>query len=305
MVWVADELRDGKVVYAGTELLRIEDANYRLVLSQAEAQLQASEVKKKTARDGLVIAKKNLVLLQTEYKRQQQLAAMGTVSKTALESFERQLLTGQTQVENLQNSLVLISAEHKALIAQRDAAELDLQRTIKRAPFNVRITKVNIGIAQYANKGQLMFTADGLEVAEIEAQFSVGTLRPLIKGVTSGTETNVRAGATLLNAVVHLRSATHAVEWSARVDRVSGTIDPLTQTIGVIVAVDRPYDSAMPGERPPLLRDTFVEVELYSEPIMQQTVVPWSAMHDGMVYVVGGDSRLEMRKVKVKFIQQG
>ena len=305
IVWIADELRDGKVAHAGAELLRIEDANYRLALAQTEAQLQSSEVKQKTARDALVIARKNFTLLQTEYKRQQELAAQGTVSRTMLESSERQVLTGQTQVQELKNSLALIAAEHQVLIAQREAAMLDLQRTVKIAPFDVRITKVNIGTAQYSNKGQLMFTGDGLEVAEIEAQFSVGILRPLIRREAAGKDSNVRAGATQLNALVRLSSSSHTVEWPARVDRVAGSIDPLTQTIGVIVVVDRPYASASPGERPPLLRDTFVEVELRSEPIEQQIVVPWSAVHDGTVYVVDNESRLELREVTVEFSLQG
>ena len=79
IVWVSDELRDGKVVPSGTELLRIEDSNYRLALAQTEAQLQASEVKYQAAQDGLTIAKKNLSLLQTEYKRQNKLADKGTI----------------------------------------------------------------------------------------------------------------------------------------------------------------------------------------------------------------------------------
>ncbi len=191
------------------------------------------------------------------------------------------------------------------MVAQREAAKLDLERTVKIAPFDVRITQVNIGIAQYANKGQLMFTGDGLDVAEIEAQFSVGILRPLIRRKPTGKDTNVRAGATQLNALVRLSSSSHTVEWPGRVDRVAGAIDPLTQTLGIIVVVDRPYDSASPGERPPLLRDTFVEVELYSEPIERQVVVPWSAVHDGTVYVVDQESRLEVRKVTVGFSQQG
>lgn len=305
VAWVSDKLRDGKVVPSGAELLRIEDANYRLALAQTEAQLQASEVKHKTAKDGLSIAKKNLSLLQTEYKRQKKLAAKGTISKTTLDGTERQVLAGKTQTQNLKNSLDLISAERKVLIAQRDAAKLDLQRTVKKAPFDTRITKVNIGIAQYANKGQLMFTADGLEVAEIEAQFSVGILRPLIRRIATEGDTTIRAGATQLDAVVRLRTATHTVEWPARVDRVAGTIDPLSQTLGIIVAVDRPYAMARPGERPPLLRDTFVEVELRSKPIAKQIVVPWSAVHDGIVYLINDESRLEMRKVMVGFSQQG
>ncbi|MCF6281873.1 MAG: efflux RND transporter periplasmic adaptor subunit [Candidatus Polarisedimenticolaceae bacterium] len=305
VTWVADELRDGHVVTAGSELLRIEDANYRLILAQAEAQLQASEVKQRAAREGLVLAKKNLTLLQTEYSRLERLAAKGTISKNTLESTERQLLAGETQIVNLQNALDLSIAEHQVLIAQQSAAKLDLQRTVITAPFDVRIIQVNIGTAQYANRGELLFTADGLALAEVEAQFSVGILRPLIQGVVGDNPSNIRAGATRLNAKVHLRTATHSVEWPARVDRVAGTIDPQTQTIGVIVAIDQPYASAIPGQRPPLRRDTFVEVELYSPPIRQQIVIPLNAIHDGQIYIINSDNRLEKRKIKIDFSQQG
>ncbi len=305
VIWISDDLRDGKVVTKGTELLRIEDANYRLARAQAEAQLKVSGVRQKTANDALIIAKQNLNLLQAEYKRQQELAGTGAVSKSVLENSQRQALTGQTQVQELQNTLALITAEYQVLLAQQDAAKLDLQRTLQSAPFDVRITEVKIGTAQYANKGQLLFTADGLDIAEIEARFSIGILRPLIKGLAMGNDSNIRAGATQLQAVVRLRTTNHVVEWPASVDRVSGTIDPLSQTLGVIVAVDRPYDSASPGVRPPLRRDTFVEVELRSEPIKNQTVVPWGAVHDGMVYVINDESRLEKRKVTVDFRQQG
>ena len=41
--------------------------------------------------------------------------------------------------------LDLMSAEHQVLVAHRQAAEFDLQRTVKKAPFDVRITRVNIG----------------------------------------------------------------------------------------------------------------------------------------------------------------
>ena len=305
VVWISDELRDGRVVVAGTELLRIEDANYQLIQAQTEAQLQAAEAKRKSAQKALTLANQNLTLLQKDYKRQQQLAAKGTISKTTLESTERQVLVGRTQVDTHQSSLNLLNAENEALLAQRDAAALDLQRTTITAPFDVRITRVNIGTDQYANKGQLLFTGDGLEVAEIEAQFSVGILRPLIRGITTESNTPIRAGAMGLNALVRLQTASHTVEWPARVDRVAGSIDPQTQTLGVIVAVDKPFASAVPGERPPLMRDTFVEVELYSPPIMQRVVIPRSALRDGSVYVVNDESRLEMRKVKLDFAQQG
>lgn len=305
VAWVSDDLLDGRVVAAGTELLRIEDSNYRLALIQAEAQLRASEVKNKTARDGLAIAKKELELLRTEYERKRNLAKTGTVSKAVVDAAERPMLAGQTQVSNLKNTIDLNEAEHQVLIAQRDAAKLDLDRISKIAPFDARITTVKIGVAQYANKGQLMFLADGLDVAEIAAQFSTGVLRPLIGASGNGGATGVRRGVLGLQAVVRLQTARHTVEWPARISRVSGIIDPQTQSIGVVVAVDRPTDKARPGERPPLFRNTFVEVELSSAPIKSQIVVPLNAVHQGMVYLVDSDLRLERRKVEIDFSLKG
>lgn len=306
VVWMADDLRDGMVIPKDTPLLRIEDADYRLILVQADAQLKVSRAKQKTAADGLSLAEKNQVLLEKEYERQSKLAKSGAVSQAGLEAAERQLLAGSIQVENQRNDLALLEAEEQVLIAQRDTARLNLQRTEIKAPMDVRIVRVDIGLHQYANKGQFLFEADGLDTVEVEARFSVGVLRPLIKGrslinPSAEEQPDISTGVVGLQASVLLRTANHKVQWPARVDRVSGSINPLTQSVGVIVAIDRPQDMFRPGERPPLLRDTFVEVELSTGPIDSQIVIPSSALNNNAVYVIADDSRLEVRPVKTAF----
>lgn len=302
--WISNDLKNGRTVPAGTELLRIEDANYRLALMQAEVQLQAADVKDKTIRSSLEIAAKDLKILQDDYNRKKGLAAKGAVAKSSVETAERQMLNGSTQVTNLENAIELNAVERQVAEVQKASAELDLQRTHMVAPFDVRITAVNIGEAQYANKGQLLFAADGLQVAEIEAQFPIGVLRPLIAGAQKA-EATPSDGVMGLLATVKLRTATHTVEWPARIDRVSGVIDPQTQSLGVVVTIFRPTARAQPGERPPLYRNTFVEVELRSQPMEGQIVVPLSALHNGRAFVVDDDSRLDMRKVEVTFAQGG
>ena len=49
-----------------------------------------------------------------------------------------------------------------------------------RAPFDIRITEVKANLAQYANKGQQLFSADGIASAEVEAQFAIGNLMKAI-----------------------------------------------------------------------------------------------------------------------------
>lgn len=306
VVWISDDLKNGRTVDKGAVMLRIEDVNYRLALAQATAQLQAAAAQVESTRANLAIARQDLDILTADFKRKKDLAAKGAVATTAVESAERQMLNGQTQVQILQNTLQVSEAEREVLASQKTSAELDLERTLKIAPFAARITEVKIGEAQYANKGQLLFTADGLDVAEIEAQFPVGMMRPLINALQQGgqdTGPDPVQAVKGLNAQVRLRTPTHTVRWPARIERAAGLIDPQTQSIGVVVAIDNPETQAQPGLRPRLLRGTFVEVELSAPPLAKQVVVPRAAVHDGSVYVVGDEDRLEMRKVNVAFSQ--
>lgn len=304
--WVAPELKNGSRIAAGTPLLRIEDANYRLVLAQLDAQLKASDVKDETTRASLAIAERDLKLLQQDYERKKQLVERGATAAASAEATERQMLSGQSQVQTLRNSLDINAAEKQVLIAQREAAALDLARTEIVAPFDVRITNVDIGEAQYANKGQLLFTADGLAAAEVDAQFPIGMLHPLVSAAT-GKDDAMTSQQVLgdLAAVVSLGTATRSVSWPAAIQRTSGIIDPQTQSVGVVVTVDDPDGQAEAGKRPRLLRNTFVKVELTAPAMAKQIVVPRNALHDGAVYVVDAESRLEVREVKTAFAQGG
>lgn len=299
--WVSNDLKNGRSIVAGTEMLRIEDVNYRLALAQIIAQLNAAIVKDKVTATNLKIAEKDLKILQSDYKRKKDLLAKGAVSKASAEASQRQMLNGQTQVQNQKNAVELNFVERQVLVAQKESAELDLKRTHMIAPFDVRITDVKIGEAQYANKGQLLFAADGVQIAEIEAQFPMGMLRPLMIGQENKSLSSVLD----LNAKVRLRTSSLDVSWTARIDRVSGVIDPQTQSLGVVVSIFRPTSQAQPGKRPPLYRNTFVEVELRSEPLTDQIVVPLSTVRKGKVYVVDGEDRLVIKVVDVAFSQGG
>ncbi|PCI37896.1 MAG: hypothetical protein COB46_12655 [Rhodospirillaceae bacterium] len=301
VVWISDDLKNGRTIKTGAEMLRIEDVNYRLALAQINAQLNAAIVKDKVTETNLKIAQKDLKILQSDYKRKKDLLAKGAVSKASAEASQRQMLNGQTQVQNQKNAVELNSVERQVLVAQKESAELDLKRTHMIAPFDVRITDVKIGEAQYANKGQLLFAADGIQIAEVEAQFPMGMLRPLMIGQESKSLSSVLD----LHAKVRLNTSSLNVSWTARIDRVSGVIDPQTQSLGVVVSIFRPTSQAQPGKRPPLYRNTFVEVELRSNPLANQIVVPLSTIRKGKVYVVDGDDRLVIKAVDVAFSQGG
>ena len=70
-----------------------------------------------------------------------------------------------------------------------------------------------------------------------------------------------------------------------------------------MIAVDKPYEQAIPGKRPPLVQGMYCEAELRGDVRKAQIIIPRSALHNGHVYVVGTDSRLGRRKVEVAFAQ--
>ena len=93
------------------------------------------------------------------------------------------------------------------------------------------------------------------------------------------------------------------VEWPARFARIGDTVDPKTRTISAIVAVDGAYAKATPGQRPPLIKGMFVEIEIRTRARDESIVVPRSAFHDGRLYVVNVDSRLDIRSVTTGLVQ--
>jgi multidrug efflux system membrane fusion protein len=310
VIWLSEELKNGKIVAQGTELLRIDDSSYQLALIQVETQLNTLDVKDKITRASLALEERSQSLLKKDIERKRELSKQGTISSSILEEAERNMLKGEATVQNLKNNLDINAAERKGLNTQKDIAKLELLRTRVVAPFDVRIADLKVNQAQYVNKGQLLFSADGIDSAEIEARFPIGKLRPLITGKTpaEGEKGNASAlekipGAMGLDTVVRLKTATHTIEWKARVDRVAGVVDPQTQTMGVVVVVDKPYLQARPGQRPALIRNTFVEVELRKKPRDKSIVIPSSAIHDGKVYVMDKENRMEIRSVKTAFIQ--
>jgi hypothetical protein len=92
-------------------------------------------------------------------------------------------------------------------------------------------------------------------------------------------------------------------EWNAEFVRFSDTVDPETRTMGVVVAVDRPFDKVIPGYRPPISKGMFVKVVLSGRNQAQRLLVPRAAIREGAVYVADQSNRLRRRVVKTLFSQ--
>ena len=312
VVWTSDNLRSGLLIPQGTPLLRIDPHEYELGLAQIDAQVGALDARDQTTRASLKIEQRSLELLKSDLGRKQKLFSQGSTSQAAVDTAERAMLTEDAKVQSLLSTLKLNDAERKVLASQRDIAALNVERTELKAPFDLRLGEVNIALGQYVNKGQQLFTGDGIAVAEVVAQFPIGALGPLLgkqadTGAPMGTLSNEEKALSdrhgLLKAKVRLRTPRGVIEWDAAVDRVTATMDPKTRTRGIVLKVTDPYGQATPGQRPPLVRDTAVEVVLLGLPKKGKIAIPASALRKGKVMIADSDKRLRFKSVKPAYMQ--
>ncbi len=301
-------LRDGEILPAGTLLLRIDPVDYELNLAQAEAALAELDIQQTNTKATLEIEQRNLKIAEREYNRISKLAAKGTASQSNLDDAERTLVNSRNAVQNIRNTLALIPTQRKVLEAKQTQAERDLANTNIVAPFNLRVANLQIENDQYVSKGQSLFEGDSVDRVEVLAQFPLSSLRRLFIGREDIHADTALMGEDLprmvqLEPLVRLDMGTTQAEWQAEFVRFSDNVDPQTRTMGVVVAVDKPFEKVKPGVRPPLSKGMFVQVMLRGPVQPNRLVVPRAALRDGQLYLVSKEQRLQRQPVKVLFNQ--
>lgn len=323
--YVHPNLKKGAILAAGTEIVRISPADFVLAVSQAQANIRSAEAKlaelnvtETNTTDLLNIEKRGLELREVELARKQNLLERGTVAQSVLELEQRETLAQRKKVQDLENALRLLPTQHavqREQIAvyqtQLESAKLDLARTRIKLPFGARIADVNVEAEQFVQAGGTLVTADSLDIAEVEAQIPISQFRAMVQAsAPSGLPSIITAQSLSqmietigFEAIVRLRAGNDAIEWPARFARISDTVDPKTRTIGAIVAVDGAYANASPGDRPPLAKGLFVEIEIRTSAGQDRIIVPRSALHAGQLYVADADNRLVIRPVTIGLVQ--
>ncbi|MEJ2394303.1 MAG: efflux RND transporter periplasmic adaptor subunit [Candidatus Thiodiazotropha sp.] len=301
-------LRDGEILPAGTPLLRIDPVDYELNLAQAQAALAELEVQQTNSKATLEIEQRNLKIAEREYDRISKLAAKGTASRSDQDDAERNLVNSRNAVQNIRNTLALIPTQRKVLQAKQTQAERDLANTQIVAPFNLRVANLQIENNQYVSKGQSLFEGDSVDRVEVLAQFPLNSLRRLFIGREDISSDNAMMGDNLpqmveLKPLVRLDMGTTQAEWQAEFVRFSDNVDPQTRTMGVVVAVDKPFEKVKPGIRPPLSKGMFVQVLLSGRRQPNRLVVPRAAVRDSQLYLVNREQRLQRQPVEVLFNQ--
>lgn len=333
-------LRDGTQVQANELLFEIDPQDYQIRREQREAELLQAKSKLDQIRlqsqadaESLIIQKQLLAVRKNEVSRIEQLRGGIASSAAELDSSKIAWLQQAQSVQNLEGSLAtydaqLASAEASVRSAESGlrSAERDVERTRISVPFNGTLAGVSLEEAQYVAPNQQLFQVIDTSRVEIEAQFSLVQLRmlfaerrestsrenlPLQRSenfVSSPIRTANQQGEQLgmenwirgLSADVLVRSGNVETPFPATVERMTGTVDEQTRTLGIVVRVDNrsttsPFSLA-PG--------TYCEVRLRTSQPTLVYILPRNSLESGTVLVVDQSNQLQRRAVQVAFGKQ-
>lgn len=322
--YVHANLKAGETIPADTLVVRIDAKDYAGTLKQTEADLSASrsslkqlDEEEKSTRRSLKLAKNNLSVGEDEYARIKDVYEKGVVTKSALDAEEQKLIQLRQQVEELQGKINGFDSRRQSVKAQIARAEQEVQnretilgRTEISLPFDARIGTVSIDKNEFVAVGSPLFEAIDLKGVEITAQLPIDSMRKLVshlEGTINNNEQIIRPGGRIndrlkLSAKVRLVNGMPSAVWEARVLRISDSIDATRQTLGMVVGVEDSYDKIIPGKRPPLIKGMYTSVDIFA-PERPALVIPRKAVHQGRVYIVDADDRLEIRSVDIQLMQ--
>ncbi|MBL4612464.1 MAG: hypothetical protein JKY91_01850, partial [Emcibacter sp.] len=179
-------------------------------------------------------------------------------------------------------------------------------RTEISLPFDARIGTVSVEKGEYVAVSNLLFEALGIQAVEINAELPVSQFSPLITELGKGT-LNLQKPEDLTKALSKMQIGAYvslvddprkSAKWTGKLLRIGESIDPIRNTLNLVVAVNNPYEGIIPGKRPPLLKGMYVAVEFYTPP-HEMMVLPRKALHQGRVYVATVDNKLEIRPVRI------
>ncbi len=323
IVYIHPQLRKGASLPKGTVVLRIEPTTFEFSLEQSkaglsgiESSLRQLETEEENTRVLLAIMRKNLAVQEKEYQRILEIWQKKLVARSSVDAEEQKVLQLKQQVADLEGKLRAYESRKAALQAQIKQSQTQvaqtrdtLGRTEISLPMDARIGEVFVEKGEFTAAGAVLFEALGTDAVEITAELPTRLFRPLFANQQhERIDLNRPEGlwsildSIDLEARVRLVGFPEAAHWQGKLLRIGESIDPRRDTVSLVVRVDNPYARVIPGERPPLLRGMFAAVSFYAPP-RPMLVIPRKSVHEGRVYVVREDKRLEIRVVDILYRQ--
>lgn len=269
IVYVSPNFIEGGIIRKGETLLRIEDADFKVALIRAQANVaQAEQVLVREEAEG-AIAKKDYEEL-----------GRGEPSPLALR------LPQQAQAK----------ASLQAARAEVEAANLQLTRTKVRAPFTGRVRTKNSDLGQFVSPGRTLGRIFSTNAVEVRLPLTDADLSKLDIPVAFFTKDRASAPDVTLSATI----AGQKRVWKGKIMRTDSTYDTQTRALFAFAEVFDPYGKGASEGGYPLAPGLFVDAEIAGKMFEDVVVLPRDGLRpQNKVYVVDEKGEVEVRNAEV------
>lgn len=258
----------GGYVKQGEILLQIDPSDYQIALATRQTELHQAEAE-----------------LELEMGRQDVALKDYQLLNETLEEEDRALVLREPQL-NAARSRV------RAAEAAVERAELDLQRTTVRAPYDAHILSRNANLGSLVSPGDNLGRLVGVDHYWVITTVPLSRLRWL-----NFPESGQKGSEVIIRNRTAWEPGEHRI---GRLYRLVGALEEQTRLARIIVEVEDPLNFLQPGqERPPLMIGAFVEVEIPAEKIENAIRLNRDYLRKGnTVWVMAGDS-LQIRNPEI------
>ncbi len=269
IVYVSPNFVEGGIFRKGETLLRVEDADFKVAVIRAEANVaQAEQVLVREQAEGEIA--------RQDYEE----LGRGEPSPLALREPQKAQARASLQ----------------AAKADLESTKLNLSRTSVKAPFSGRVRTKASDIGQFVTPGSRLARVFSTDVVEVRLALSDDQLSKLDLPLAFFAKDRASAPKVDLSA----RVAGKTRHWNGRIMRTDSTYDTQTRALFAIAEVFDPYNKGASEDGVPLAPGLFVDADIAGKSFEGVIVIPRDGLRpQDEVYIVDDQGKAEVRKVTV------
>ena len=267
---VSEMLQPGGFFREGEVLMRIDPRDYAYAVERQKAQVEKAnfEVIREKGRQAVAEREWNL---------------LGEELESSPEGKDLALRKPQ-----LRQALAALEAAKSSLAE----AELNLERTVIRAPFNALIKDENVDPGQFITTQTTVATLTGTDRYWVRASLPVSQI-----GLFSLPDRDGGYGARA--QIIH-ETGPVSIEKTGRIIRLLGDLEETGRMARVLIAIDDPLALQSSDAPMPLLLDAYVHVAIEGNTLEGVFSVPTSALREGdRLWLIDAEDTLAIRNVNV------
>ena len=271
VVRISENFTPGGYVRKGETLLQIDPADYENALQLRKSELLQAEADLNIEMGRQNVAQKDYELLELEID----------LEDKSLVLREPQLKAARSRVEAAQ-----------AAVKQ---AQLDLERTTVKAPFNAHILSRNINIGSQVATGQELARMVGLDVYWVELTVPLSRL----KWLSFPASENEKGAA----VKIRNRSAWNENEWrEGSLYKLIGSLEGQTRLARILAEVEDPLAKQTDSlQKQPLILGSFMEAGITANEIKNVFRINRDHVRANNTVWIMADEKLEIRDVDIVF----